>query len=134
MKRGKKKEMVNVHTRVPFAVVEALNNMATPENPVYRIMRSILTNAVRGLPVACSLSDATIRELGAVADATGFRSIDELLSHLAAAFLRVYRYNHGELKEDEPTPPEEIRDMFADLASDGLPAVFADDLSVRKGV
>ena len=39
MKRGKKKEMVNVHTRVPFAVVEALNNMATPENPVYRIRR-----------------------------------------------------------------------------------------------
>lgn len=134
MKRGKNKSMVNVHTRLPLEVVEALNNMATPENPVYRVLRSILTNVVRGVPAACALSDSTIRELGAVADATGFRSIDELMEHLAAAFLRVYRYNRGELQEDEPTPPEEIRDMFEDLTAEGSAAVFGDKLSVRKGV
>lgn len=134
MKRGKKKVMVNVHTRLPKEVVEALNSMATPENPVYRILRTILTNVVRGVPMACTLSDATIRELGAVADATGFRNIDELMQHLAAAFLRVWRYNRGELDEDEPTPPEEIRDMFEDLTAEGTAAVFGDKLSVRKGV
>ena len=134
MKRGKKKSMVNVHTRLPIEVVEALNNMATPENPVYRVLRNILVNVVRGVPMACALSDKTIRELGAVADATGFRSIDELIEHLAAAFLRVYRYNKGELREDEPTPPEEIRDMFEELAPSATSTVFADKLSVRKGV
>ena len=134
MKRGKKKSMVNVHTRLPIEVVEALNGMATPENPVYRVLRTILTNVVKGVPAACALSDSTIRELGSVADATGFSSIDELMEHLAAAFLRVYRFHKGELAEDEPTPPEEIRDMFADLTPDNTAAVFADKLSVRKGV
>lgn len=134
MKRGKKKSMVNVHTRLPIEVVEALNDMATPENPVYRVLRNILVNVVRGVPMACALSDKTIRELGAVADATGFRSIDELIEHLAAAFLRVYRYNNGELRDDESTPPEEIRDMFEELTPSATSAVFADNLSVRKGV
>ena len=134
MKRGKKKSMVNVHTRLPIEVVEALNDMATPENPVYRVLRNILVNVVRGVPMACALSDKTIRELGAVADATGFRSIDELIEHLAAAFLRVYRYNNGELRDDETTPPEEIRDMFEELTPSATSAVFADNLSVRKGV
>lgn len=134
MKRGKKKSMVNVHTRLPLEVVEALNNMATPENPVYRVLRTILTNVVRGVPMACALSDNTIRELGAVADATGFRSIDELMEHLAAAFLRVYRYNHGLLEEEELVPPEEIRDMFDEYTPSEMSAVYADKLSVRKGV
>ena len=126
--------MVNVHTRVPMEVVEALNNMATPENPAYRVIRSILTCAVKGVSPTCGLSLDTIRELGAIADATGFRSVDELVSHLAAAFLRVYRYHRGELREDELTPPEEIRDIFSEFATSPASAAFAESLSVRKGV
>ena len=132
--KTKEKEMVGLHTRVPKEIADALNNMATPDNPTYRIVRSILTCTVKGLPAACALSADTIRELGVIADTTGFRSVEELVSHLAAAFLRVYRYNNGELREDESTPPEEIRDMFEELIPSATSAVFADNLKVRKGV
>ena len=130
MKKAKAK-MVNVHTRIPSEVAEAIASMATPETPVYRVMRSMLVSAIKGVPAGCNLDLATIRELGAVADKTGFKSIGELLSYLAAAFLRVYRYNSGQLAEDEQTPPEEIRDMFEEVNIKG--SIYAEKLSIRKG-
>lgn len=126
-----RKGYISVHTRLPLEVVEALDAMTASDCARYETLRRVVINSINGLPAAHSIPLDKIRELGAVADMTGFRSVAELVSHLAAAFLRVYRFNNGLLRDDESTPDEEIRDMFDEFQ---IKKYYDKELSIKKSV
>lgn len=127
-KRGRKPTHVVMLTRVPNAVGAAINAMATPDYPAYRVLRDIIVAHVTGV-TAPSLSAETIQVLQSVAADTCYPSVDALLQDLASAFIRVYRYSHGLLADDEATPAEEIREMFNEMQSIRK---YEEGLSVRK--
>lgn len=129
----RKNKAVLVQTRVAPDVAEALDSLRAAGVPRYRLLCDILTNTVRGLPPTCNFSTALLRELGEVAEATGFRNVGELVQSLAQAFLRVYKSNRQQLMDDDVPPAEEIREMFADLDVAPAAEYYEDGMSLRKG-
>lgn len=99
---------------MPAEVGDAINAMATKEHPAYRVLRDIVVAHVTGTAQG-TLTLETVTQLRATAEAVGYPSVDVLLQDLAAAFLRVWRYQQGLLAEEEKTPDEEIRSMFNDM-------------------
>lgn len=123
----KRSKWVNLRTRVPAEVGEAIRAMATENYPSYRVVRDIIVSHVAGVSSG-TVSTETFVVLKRTASIVGYQDVDALLRDLAAAFLRVYRYNTGALGEDESTPDEEIREMFKEMEVN-----YAQGLSVRKG-
>lgn len=117
-----------LRTRVPKELYVKVVALASAEYPVYRVVRDIVSAHIAG--ESGLLHADTYRVLAEAAEATGYPSVDVLLKDLVAAFLRVYRYNTGQLEEEESTPAEEIRDMFEEM--DAL-RMYEEGLSVRKG-
>ena len=111
-----KRRWVNIRTRVPAEIGEAINALATDSYPSYRIVRDIVVAHVSGTNVN-ALSLDTVRKMTSVAEAVGYENVDSLFLDLAAAFLRVHRYNTQQLQDDETTPAEEIRKMFENMPS-----------------
>ena len=111
-----KRRWVNIRTRVPAEIGEAINALASDSYPSYRIVRDIVVAHVSGTNVN-ALSLDTVRKMTSVAEAVGYENVDSLFLDLAAAFLRVHRYNTQQLQDDETTPAEEIRNMFENMPS-----------------
>ena len=128
MGRKGKEPYVLLRTRVPRNVYAVVASMATDSYPPYRVVRDIVVAHIAG--AGGLMSAETYRVLSAAAAATGYDGVDALLQDLTAAFLRVYRYNTGQLAEEESTPAEEIREMFEEM--DAL-RMYEEGLSVRKG-
>lgn len=128
MGRKGKESYVLLRTRVPRNVYAVVASMATDCYPPYRVVRDIVVAHIAG--AGGLMSAETYRVLSEAAAATGYDSVDALLQDLTAAFLRVYRYNTGQLAEEESTPAEEIREMFEEM--DAL-RIYEEGLSVRKG-
>lgn len=128
MGRKGKEPYVLLRTRVPLNVYAVVASMATDSYPPYRVVRDIVVAHIAG--AGGLMSAETYRVLSEAATATGYDSVDALLQDLTAAFLRVYRYNTGQLAEEESTPAEEIREMFEEM--DAL-RMYEEGLSVRKG-
>lgn len=128
MGRKGKEPYVLLRTRVPRDVYAVVVSMATDSYPPYRVVRDIVVAHIAG--AGGLMSAETYRVLSEAAAATGYDSVDALLQDLTAAFLRVYRYNTGQLAEEESTPAEEIREMFEEM--DAL-RIYEEGLSVRKG-
>lgn len=123
MSRKNKPIAVNLRTRIPLSVAEELDSLY-PGVPRYKILRDIVVTHIGQGTQALSMS--VYAELSNVARATGYRDVNGLLSDLAAAFLRVYNYNRGLYDEEEPTPAEEIREMFNEMDSE-----YEKGLSIR---
>ena len=108
-------EWVNIRTRVSADVGAKIKEMATPDYPAYKVVRDIITVRVYG---GCSaLRHNAMNTLRDIARQAGYVSAEALMVDLAKAFLKVWQYNNGLLAEEEPTPAEEIRDMFADMSN-----------------
>lgn len=105
---------VNIRTRVSADVGAKIKEMATPDYPVYKVVRDIITGHVYD----CStLRLNAMNTLRGIASQTDYVSAEALMVDLAKAFLKVWQYNNNRLAEEEPTPAEEIRDMFADMSN-----------------
>ena len=106
---------VNMRTRVSVDVGAKIKEMATPDYPVYKVVRDIIVAHICGDGFA--LRRNTMDVLRNVARETGYVSAEALAVDLAKAFLKVWQYNNNQLDDDEPTPSEEIRDMFAQMSN-----------------
>lgn len=111
---ARRDKWVNLRTRVPAEVGDAIKAMATKEHPPYRVLRDIVVAHVAGTTQSVFTLE-TVAQLCATAKTVGYPSADALVQDLAAAFLRVWRYQQGVLDDDEPTPDEEIRSMFGEI-------------------
>lgn len=129
MGKSKKLQYVDLRTRVPKEVAEVLRSKVSADYPYYRVVRDVVISAIKGVNTQALLREDTIVRLAAAAEATGYKSVDELIVDLSAAFLRVYRCNSGELAADESSPAVEIQTMFADMLTPRF-----DGLSVRHSV
>ena len=106
-------DYVNIRTRVNADVGNAIKAIASEKYPMYKVVRDIVTAYVNGSAIV--LHRDTLSTLSRIVEATGYTDIDSLVCDLAEAFLRVYRYNNDQLREDESTPDEEIRTMFESM-------------------
>lgn len=113
-RQGDKREYVNLRTRVPKEIGDYIHSLSSNGYPPYRVLRDIVTAHAAGTNGGV-LNYTTYKMLQGVAMTTGYQDVNELLNDLIAAFLRAYRSHHDQLPEDEPTPSEEIREMFAEL-------------------
>lgn len=130
MPKRSKVAYVNLRTRVPKEIGDAILARSSEKYPGYRVVRDIVVAAVTGVNVA-TMSMATVGELARVAEVVGYSSVDALILDLSKAFLRVWRYNNNQLTEEESVPDEYIRDMFADLSNNVQP--YDKGISIRKG-
>lgn len=119
---------ITLRTRVPKDIGEAVKSRARAGYPSYRVVRDIIVAAVAGS--GTSMNMEVLQELSAIAKITGYSSVDALVLDLANAFLRVYRYNSGELADEESTPDEDIREMFNEME---VLKRYEEGLSIRKG-
>ena len=129
MGRRSKDPYVTLRTRVPREIYLSVAARATAGYPPYRVVRDIIVAHIAGADGL--MSPETYKVLSDAATATGYAGVDALLKDLTAAFLRVYRYNTGQLEEEESTPAEEIREMFEEM--DASSRIYEEGLSVRKG-
>lgn len=130
MPKRSKVAYVNLRTRVPKEIGDAILARSSEKYPGYRVVRDIVVAAVTGVNVA-TISMATVGELARVAKVVGYNSVDALILDLSKAFLRVWRYNNNQLTEEESVPDEYIRDMFDDLSNNVQP--YDKGISIRKG-
>ena len=112
----KKNKMVRVALRLESDVMDRLKNLVAPGCSIYKTMHDIMVAGVYGGNSV--QNNAVLKELNKIVAQTGYSSTDALMVDLAKAFLKVWQYNNNQLDDDEPTPSEEIRDMF-DNMSDG---------------
>ena len=108
---------VNLHLRISQEAYRRICSFATPEISSYRIMRDAITARAYSNDTSVDMSQDAIAALRDVADRVGYISVDALMVDLAQSFLKVWQYHNGELDDDEPTPSEEIRDMFATMSN-----------------
>lgn len=130
MPKRSKVAYVNLRTRVPKEIGDAILARSSEKYPGYRVVRDIVVAAVTGVNVS-TMSMATVGELARVAKVVGYNSVDALILDLSKAFLRVWRYNNNQLTEEESVPDEYIRDMFDDLSNNVQP--YDKGISIRKG-
>lgn len=129
VKNKKQLQYVDLRTRVPLEVAEVLRSKVSADYPYYRVVRDVVISAVKGVSPQALLRVDTIARLAAAAEATGYKSVDELLLDLSSAFLRSYKCNRGELADDELSPAIEIQTMFNEMLTPRF-----DGLSVRGSV
>ena len=103
---------VNIRTRVPAEVGEAIAKMSSPDYPPYRIVRDIVVAHVNGQHD--NLRSTTVALLNQVVEAVGYESVDALVTDLAKAYMKAFRYYRGEIEEDEASPDVDILEMFSD--------------------
>ena len=130
MARRGRIEYINIRTRVPKDIGEAILARATADYPGYRVVRDIIVASVTGsgshvqsLPV--------VQEIAKIAKDTGYSSAEALILDLSKAFLRVWRYAHGQLQDEERTPDEDIREMFSTMI-DNNTIQYEKGISIRK--
>ena len=108
---------VNLHLRISQEAYKRICDSATPEMSSYRIMRDAITARAYSNGTSVGVSQDAVVALRDIADKVGYLSVDALMVDLAQSFLKVWQYHNGKLDDDEPTPSEEIRDMFADMSN-----------------
>ena len=107
--------------RLPNDTVARLHARHGCAASLYSISRDVVVSYADGRLIDCAFDNVEFTSLELLAHRIGFAGIEELLRHLAIAYLQMY--NRHCTNDDNEVVAQEVREMFADMAmptADGM--------------
>ena len=117
----RKGKFTSVMLRLPNDIVARLQARHGCGKSLYAIARDVVSSYADYSLIDCKFEVAEFTNLELLAHRIGFAGIEELLHHLAVAYLQMY-YRHRAADGNEIVE-EEVREMFADMSmptADGM--------------
>lgn len=106
-----------LHTRVPADIAQAIYAMATPANPPYKVLQSIILGFVQASQRP-PLRDDTMKLIYHLAALSGYDDVDALIRDLCNSLERSIRANKGELMCGEAEVDNDILEMFSSVINE----------------